>query len=1131
MTTTEHLRRQRGVALLFALGLLSLMLVMGVAFLGNALIARKMAVNTNESASARQLGRSVVDRALAHLTLLALAQNSQAAGMYASDAGSVFSRLSADAFNGKADFTANEAGRIFRDGIYTQNAAESLLPLTPKSDTADGLPRSQAEWIYLHKNGLESNGLSDTQTANPIIARYAYQFLPQSSPSRLSLFAVTSGSRKGGIEYAVKAGTAITRRPQLYRWGVEVDELIIPELNNMFSTYWKYQLESGAPADSLCAPAYEFNNFIGILSGDKSPNPFFGGSDAVNNKKNWLKSIFAEGRGRISREAYFDGDKFWYPRFNLGEASGTDVWYSRFLTAAEARADDSGASVIDTLKNANVLNRLARKPETGDVYTDGNVEDSDYANYIGLPFLKALGSSSEKRSFPDMESFRKQIAANLNDYCDSDSIPTSNVAPGTWGGLVGETDGDKLPAYTGNEKTLYINEVAFGFKLHKSKLEADGGKCVFSPFISSHDTKKNKMRAEIIVELIELYKGLPETYKNMRLEGRLNKLTLRIKAHIKGKVTIHKADDPPEKTEKIDLGEDGIEVTKEASLTTPKDFTIRKYGEGIDPSYDQKFGFRRSGAYWVGRCDLNQDTNPCSIDFTAKIKEKAGTDQEITVTSIDEVSHIKVEILGVSFNLGNLALYLKDKDSSPTVDNFVDFVRVTPGERATAPDSPLNIFASPGGAGDADGWLEKSKLASETASASGKSFFYGGSMQVYDPRQNLFAALENTADNDWYTTFAPSLGDASGTPNWDTLDNRKVGAKNECSDPSAPKYVDGTPRTEGTYDTETATDPAWRGDGVVSEELQHISTAVIRNKPMRSPWELGFIHRAAPFQTINLKKAGGIDDTGTLAEDAHHPDNFDWTDAKGTKYVNGDAGILDQIKMTEYNKSYGKVDMSTLRDTANPDWWTGAGSITELNKQIFVSLFTGIRTQQPLQFLAESDDPKTPPAGDELTPLKGTDFSTAAAEGVNLGNIPETSLRSKVLNGLQTAFIPADSGTVLKNDAEKEEIIGKTINLIEGKSCSFPNVFRVMVVVQTIRDLDGVVSRVGSAPYTAVTGKFDAAIKGKSDDAVYADPDSSIYYDEILSECRMLATIERITYMEGNNPRVKFRVRQIEYLD
>ena len=55
-------RNQRGVALLLALGSLSLMLVTGMAFLSNAIIARQAAANYRGRAQAKYIARSAVAR-------------------------------------------------------------------------------------------------------------------------------------------------------------------------------------------------------------------------------------------------------------------------------------------------------------------------------------------------------------------------------------------------------------------------------------------------------------------------------------------------------------------------------------------------------------------------------------------------------------------------------------------------------------------------------------------------------------------------------------------------------------------------------------------------------------------------------------------------------------------------------------------------------------------------------------------------------------------------------------------------------------------------------------------------------------------------------------------------------------
>lgn len=1086
--------KQRGVALLFALGILSLILVMGVAFLGNALISQKIAVNNERSDFSKLLARSAADRALAHLMMFHLIQDKY--GLWddyrKSDAQSVYSKKTG-------------SGNDTLTGTNSRLDVETVLgkPWYSAGST-------NAKWIYVHEDGTESNGAGGAGITSPIIGRFAYQVLP--GGLRIPLYAMTAGaSSAAAVTEKDEVDGFPFRAPKLYRWGMDIDELVIPRsgaTDDLFHSCW------GPSSSSVYSRQHEYDNFFGLLSGGGSATPLAASRNKadVGNLKRWGRSVFAEGRERLAPEAYTDnasgtgGDRSWYPRFNLCDfipfkiAAGAEgwkeaLWYSRFLDSVPANAGAESTAIGNLKNKAAVLELLAGAPGSDDVYQDGNSRDRDYENTIGLPFLKRIGRNAEKGAFDTVENLRKQIAANLNDYCDSDSVPTSNVAASTWGGLVNQTTG--LPAYTGNEKTPYINEVAFGFRLHESKLEVDSGRCLFKPSTSSLGTKGEKLRAELIVELVEPYKGLPATYTSMRLDGWLNNVTLQFKAHIKGgRIKIRRTGE--EDDDYVNLGDESIEATTTVSLAAARGFSITS--------------FTRSNGYWVGRQDLNEYTNVFHVDFTEAIKTRDGKGKDITVLDVSEVTHIKAEVLGVTFNLGNLALYLKDKDTSPTVDGYVDFVRVTPGERATAPDSPMKIFAA------ADGWLEKSKLTSETATDSGKCFYYGGSMQVIDPRQNLFAKLENNRDNDWITVFTPTLGDVTspaGTPNWDSLDNRKVGAKNVNSDPGAPKYADGSDISDDDRDKETATDPAWLGD----DDGKHVSTAVIRNQPMRSPWELGFIHRGIPFQTLNLKAAGGINGsgTGTLEDDAHKPENFsNWSNSEGTSYAAGDAGILDQIKMTEYNRSYGKLDFRDLRqlDTETAKWWIEGGTLVRanLNRFLFRGIFEGIKLQykDATAFLEESGkngskdchyyfEGDNTPVGDAFTNPVTDSFT------VNSTTIPDCALRSQILNNavMKGLFV---SGA---NDAAQEEIVGKTINLIESKGYpELPRTFRVVIVAQAVGDSSG-------------PGTFTAAADG------------------ILSECRMLVTVERVSYIEkvseGSEvkeyPRVRLRIRQIEYLD
>ena len=1095
--------KQRGVALLFALGILSLILVMGVAFLGNALISQKIAVNNERSDFSRSLARSAADRALAHLMMFHLVQSKYALwdAYKKDDAYTVYSRKTG-------------SGNDMLTGDDSKLNVETKL----NKPWYKGSDNGSVTWIYVHEDGTESNGAGGSGITSPIIGRFAYQVLP--AGLRIPLYAMTAGaSSAAAVTEKDEIDGFPFRVPKLFRWGMDIDELVIPRssaADDLFHSCW------GPSSSSVYSRQHEYDNFFGLLSGGGSATPLSSSRNKadVENLKRWSRNVFAEGRERLAPEAYTDntlttkGDRTWYPRFNLSDftpfkiAAGAEgwsdaLWYSRFLDSEPANAAAEKTAVDDLKNKPVVLDRLA-PPGSSEIFQEGNSRDRDYDNPIGLPFLKRIGGDAGKGAFDTVENFRKQIAANLNDYCDSDSIPTSDVAASTWGGLSDNSLSTTVPpSYTGNEKTLYINEIAFGFKLDDAKLSTDGGGLSFKLRGAG-----DKLKTELIAELVGVYKDLPDSYDSLRLKGRLHSLKAKIRVSIKGKVNVHYTVSGTPHSDPVDFLSSGIPVEKLIKLTEAQDIDINAFK-------------KTAGNYWLGRIDLTESMeSDVTFDLKNDIASRSSAGSNpVTGITIDTIDEIKVELLEVTFDLGNLALYVKHAAdaANPAVDSWVDFVRVNKGDRSTG--GTLTVLALSKTAASASDWYV-SKLADETASE--KGFFYGGSMQAIDPRQNLWAKLENTTDNDWVSEFTPSLADVTssgGTPNWDSLDNRKTGKKNVNSNPSAPNYADGSDINEDRRDKETATDPAWLGN----EHGQHISTAVIRNKPMRSPWELGFIHRAAPFQTINLKKAGGLDGTAELADTAHKPDNFsDWTTPEGTAYEHGDAGILDQIKMTEYNRSYGKLDFKDLRqlDTATSKWWIEGGTLVRanLNRFLFRGLFEGIKRQDAAAFLEESGkngsknchyyfEGDNSPVGDPLTNPVTDSFT------VNITTIPDLALRSKVLNDavMKGLFV---SGA---NDAAQEEIVGKTFNLIESHKTfnliesqgypELPRVFRVVIVAQAVGD--------GTGP-----GTFAAE-------------------DGILSECRMLVTVERVSYiekkLEGSEekeyPRVRLRIRQIEYLD
>jgi hypothetical protein len=353
--------------------------------------------------------------------------------------------------------------------------------------------------------------------------------------------------------------------------------------------------------------------------------------------------------------------------------------------------------------------------------------------------------------------------------------------------------------------------------------------------------------------------------------------------------------------------------------------------------------------------------------------------------------------------------------------------------------------------------------------------------------------------------------------------------KNRYADPHAPQYVkaDGTAEAcnADLIDVETATDPAWQGGSAG----QHVSTAYIRNAPMVSPWEMGLIHRGREWQTLNLKSAGGFGSATDIVIGSIKNTYPNWTDS-GTAYENGDGAILEFTKMTPRCRTMGKVPLKQLRNSVI----TTNGVEESYNKDIVKMLFDGVRVGQTMkQFYEETKlDSPSQQGGAEVTSDVADEF-VAAVDGIT-----DLKLRSQFLNtkyGVDTGnftFSLAQN----TNDALQEELIGKTINLLAVDEETPPNVFKVIVVAQTIRDVGGIGANVSiSKLHNGAATDLDCQL-GRFD--FISDPDdweNNTYYDEITGEVKALVTLERVPSLdEVGNPNENYGrivIRKIEYID
>jgi hypothetical protein len=379
-----------------------------------------------------------------------------------------------------------------------------------------------------------------------------------------------------------------------------------------------------------------------------------------------------------------------------------------------------------------------------------------------------------------------------------------------------------------------------------------------------------------------------------------------------------------------------------------------------------------------------------------------------------------------------------------------------------------------------------------------------------------------------------------------------AGSVNSASNPQASLL-------DRSRDTETAVDPAWRGNNTGD----HLSTAHIRNAPMKGLWELGFIHRGYPWRTIKLT---GASDFVTYSAAATTINNINastysafapsatqsWNYTSGTDYRVGDGGILDAVKLTPQCYSWGKLDINLLASSKlNASNSVFSSTMQALNEDMIKALFINIRRDQLAEdFIRESTAgstskgskwPSSMPAtgsligSGDITSAIINAFASAADFGTN-----GAFLRSEFLN---TAYGAGDMSATssdrsdftfglaaAEDDAAQEELIGKTIALLGANEAAVPNVFKVLAIAQAVEDIGGTSSSVAISKVddngnthtrNCLVGQFDYITNAVREDG----GNYNLYFDRITGEVKIIATIERNPFTG------KMKIMHMEYID
>ena len=253
------------------------------------------------------------------------------------------------------------------------------------------------------------------------------------------------------------------------------------------------------------------------------------------------------------------------------------------------------------------------------------------------------------------------------------------------------------------------------------------------------------------------------------------------------------------------------------------------------------------------------------------------------------------------------------------------------------------------------------------------------------------------------------------------------------------------------------------------------STAKIRNEQMSSLWELGCIHRGEPWRTINLKGCTRRNSSQAhFPVGWHRPWHLVGTKITGL-YTDGDSDLLDQIKMTTEAFTYPQVSIgnpnpdywnmitrlfksrevianrfmgapgrayyhwpTNLDNDYLGNFFTQAGSSSSSAKQYFIGDTLYGRNGVPLLF----------------NNLNNRDFGGTTGHMDNwfwrlYNSSAGIGYGPSIGNSTFYGFVPFEVGRTISNrkdDFYEEEAIGKVSDLIKMRS----NIYRSIVSVQLL---------------------------------------------------------------------------------
>lgn len=397
---------ERGVALVFALGILALLMMMMVAFVSSMLLQYQSSNITSRAIEADTLADSAMNRALGIMRLLI--ENAAAAPANTALARN-FNRVVSITNSSAAGDEADAALKIA--GVYEYDSSSSTM--------------ARPYWITVR----DTDGSAAPKDTDRIIGRFAFAVVPNNYPmfNFNGVWGVPPPSYDGrsGLDYRE----------------IPVSDLLESSLTETNPTSADGDEDA---AKTIAAKWAVLTNLPAAAAYVKGTNAK---ADMAAVESN-LSKYFTSG---IEAKTFFSIANTNYKRTNLLGIT---------IPAADGGFGMEKVNSVDRVEKLLPLDKTNGKiiTDLGAIkayeYSSKDDDSDNFAFRNGVvPLTAFFNKFTDAKTFTKVEYLKKQIAANIIDFAmPATATVTSDVDPKAWWF-------DNEPKYTGNKKTCYISEV------------------------------------------------------------------------------------------------------------------------------------------------------------------------------------------------------------------------------------------------------------------------------------------------------------------------------------------------------------------------------------------------------------------------------------------------------------------------------------------------------------------------------------------------------------------------------------------------------------------------------------------------------------------------------------------------